>query len=169
MRVADIDETATSAPDDEEEDEGLKPLSDRLVMELTAHRTPGIAQCAGPGPAGRLPRALHAMVCGSSTAYAVDSCIEIEPRNAGFRIAVAGPWRHGLCAWPSPAPRDLGAEPAKGLRGPLGGADRVRQLQPRGAFAHCVAMSVNCRPRPLPAPASARIAHADVLHGTVRP
>jgi len=35
----DIDDTVASTMDEEEEDDGLKPLSDRLVMELTAHRT----------------------------------------------------------------------------------------------------------------------------------
>ena len=87
---ANIDDTATSVTDDEEEDEGLKPLSDRLVMELTAHRTLALRNALAQDPQVAVLAALHAMVLRLFYRYAVDSCVEIEPRNATFGSQVPG-------------------------------------------------------------------------------
>ena len=47
---------------DEEEDDGLKPLSDRLVSELTAHRTLALRDALANDPQVAFLAALHAMV-----------------------------------------------------------------------------------------------------------
>ena len=150
--VEDAEDSVSSAVEDEEEEDGLKPLSDRLVMELTAHRTLALRNAAGAGPAGRLPRGAP---CDDASAV-----LPLRPRQLrrdrtaqrGLRVAGAGPWRHGLCAGHRPAARDLGAQPAQGVGRPLGSADRVRQLQPRGAVRPLRGDERECRPRSLPAP-----------------
>ena len=54
---------ALSAGDDSEpEEEGLKPLSERLVMELTAHRTLALRDALANNPDIAFHAALHALV-----------------------------------------------------------------------------------------------------------
>ena len=160
------DDTVTSASDEEEEDEGLKPLSDRLVMELTAHRTLALRNALAQDPQVAILSALHAMALQLFYRYGVDSCVEIEPRNAAFGAQVPGlgdtayaqaidqsheTWARNLPR----APEDLWEA-----------LTEFDSCSRESLFAHCVAMSVNAvydpyqrRPR--------AIAHADVLAGTV--
>lgn len=46
----DTDDPVASTADEEEEDDSLKPLSDRLVMELTAHRTLALRNALAQDP-----------------------------------------------------------------------------------------------------------------------
>lgn len=92
--VEDADDTATFAADDEDEDEGLKPLSGRLVMELTAHRTLALRNALAQDPQAADLAALHAMVLRLYCRYAVDSCVEIEPRNAWLTRGRGGSGPH---------------------------------------------------------------------------
>lgn len=46
----DADDTVSPAAEDEEEKYGLMPLSDRLVMELTAHRTLALRNALAQDP-----------------------------------------------------------------------------------------------------------------------
>ena len=89
--VENTDDTVTSTADEEEEDDGLKPLSDRLVMELTAYRTQALRNALAQNPQAAFLAALHAMVLRLFYRYAVDSCVEIEPRKRGLWIAGTGP------------------------------------------------------------------------------
>lgn len=88
--LEDADDTVASTSDEEEEDDGLKPFSDRLVMELTAHRTLALRNALAQDPQVAFLAALHAMVLRLFYRYAVDSCVEIEPRNAAFGSQVPG-------------------------------------------------------------------------------
>ncbi|WP_299790798.1 ParB N-terminal domain-containing protein [uncultured Marivita sp.] len=162
----DIDDTVASTTDEEDEDDGLKPLSDRLVMELTAHRTLALRNALAEDPQVAVLAALHAMVLRLFYRYAVDSCVEIEPRNAGFGSQVPGlvdtayaqaidqrqeTWARNL----PKAPEDLWEA-----------LTEFDSCSREALFAHCVSMSVNavydpCQRRPR------AIAHADVLAGTV--
>ena len=162
----DTDDTVVSTTDEEEEDDGLKPLSDRLVMELTAHRHPGIAQCAGPGPAGRLPRGPARDGPAALLPLRRRQLRRDRTAQRRLRIAGAGPRRHGLCAGHRPAPRDLGAEPAEGPEDLWEALTEFDSCSREALFAHCVAMSVNAVHDPYQRRPRA-IAHADVLAGTV--
>ena len=88
-----IDDAVSSsmpAADDDEDDDGHKPLSDRLIMELTAHRTLALRNALAQDPQVAFLAALHAMTLRLFYRFGLDSCIEIEPRNAAFGAQVPG-------------------------------------------------------------------------------
>ena len=160
------DDTVASASDEEEEDDGLKPLSDRLVMELTAHRTLALCNALAQDPQVAFLAALHAMVLRLFYRYAFDSCVEIEPHNAAFGSQVPGlgdtayaqaiDQRHETWARNLPkAPEDLWEA-----------LTEFDSCSREALFAQCVAMSVNAVHDPYQRRPRA-IAHADVLAGTV--
>jgi ParB family chromosome partitioning protein len=164
---AETSDAVSTAPDaEEEEDDGLKPLSDRLVGELTAHRTLALRDRLAGDPQVAFLAALHAMVLRLFYRYGHDSCVEIDPRSAGLGVHAAGlggtAYAHSI---------DRRAETwVKALpKVPEDLWDALTEFDgdSRNAlFAHCVAMTVNAvndpynrRPRAL--------AHAGVLAATV--
>ena len=161
------DATPPDASDEaEEEDDGLKPLSDRLVMELTAHRTLALRDALANDPQTAFLAALHAMTLRLFYHYPLDSCVEITPHSAGFGAQAPGlgdtayalsiddrttSW---LGALPK-APEDLWEA--------LVGFDNDSR---EALFAHCVAMTVNAVQEPYNRRPRA-LAHADVLAATL--
>jgi ParB family transcriptional regulator, chromosome partitioning protein len=164
--VEDAEDSVSSAVGDEEEEDGLKPLSDRLVMELTAHRTVALRNALAQEPQVAYLAALHAMTLRLFYHYGLDSCVEIEPRNAAFGSQVPGlgdtayaqaiDQRHETWA------RNL-PKASEDLWETLTEFDSCSR---EALFAHCVAMSVNAVHDPYQRRPRA-IAHADVLAGTV--
>ncbi len=100
-------------PEPEEEDDGLKPLSDRLVTELTAHRTLALRDALAGDPQTAFLAALHALALRLFYRYGLASCLEIEPRSAGF-----GAQAPGLGRPPRPGPS---------TRAPSAGRKRFRR------------------------------------------
>jgi ParB family transcriptional regulator, chromosome partitioning protein len=145
-----------------EEDEGLKPLPDRLMTELTAHRTLALRQALGEQSDLAFLAALHGLCVKAFYRYALDSCLEIDLKSVGFgaqapalndaALAVSFHRRHQ--AWMAALPD----EPTE-----LWDALTAFDTDSRQAlFAHCVSLAVNAvfethdrRPRAL--------AHADRL------
>lgn len=72
------------ATDEEAEEEGLKPLSERLVMELTAHRTLALRDALANDPDIAFLAVLHAMALQTFYRYATDSCLEITAKSSSF-------------------------------------------------------------------------------------
>lgn len=150
----------------EEEDEGIRPLPDKLLTELTAYRTLALRRAIGDDPAVAFLAALHVLCLKLFYRYGSDSCLEIEPKNVAFGSLAPGLGDTPLAAavdarhhdWSSQLP----AEP-----GDLWAALRTLDVSARQAlFAHCVSLSVNAvheawnrRPR--------AIAHADRLAQTL--
>jgi ParB family transcriptional regulator, chromosome partitioning protein len=162
----DAEDSTLPAAEDEEVEDGLKPLSDRLVMELTAHRTLALRNALAQDPQVAFLAALHAITLRLFYRYAVDSCVEIEPRNAAFGSQVPGlgetayaqeiDQRHETWARNLPkAPEDLWEA-----------LTEFDSCSREALFAHCVAMSVNAVHDPYQRRPRA-IAHADVMAGTV--
>ena len=155
--------SAVSAPPAEpEEDEGLRPIPDRLLSELTAHRTVVLREALGAEPQVAFLAALHALVLRLFYRYALDSCLELDVKSVGFAHQAAGladTWaaksldlRHRQ--WEARLPKEPGE-----LWDGLDGFDTESRSM---LFAHCVAASVNAtfdaynrRPR--------AIVHADRL------
>ena len=151
-----------SEPVEPEEEDGLKPLSDRLLTELTAHRTLGLRQALAEHPDVAFLAALHALALGVFYSYRSDTCLDLELKSVQFgsqapglndtALARAVEARHQ--SWLSTLPKESGE-----LWDALAAFDHdSRQL----LFAHCVSLSVNAvheawnrRPR--------AIAHADRL------
>lgn len=152
----------TGAEPAEEEDDGLRPLSDRLMTELTSFRTVGLRHALGERPDVAFQAALHALTLSVYYHYRTETCLELDLRSPSFGASVPGlagstaaealTARHE--AWRARLPReavDLWTDLA------LLTADEQAAL-----FAHVVSLSVNAvhepwnrRPRAL--------AHADRL------
>ncbi|WP_421871930.1 ParB/RepB/Spo0J family partition protein [Nitratireductor rhodophyticola] len=158
-RAGASDGDATAVP---EEDEGLSPISDRLMTELTVHRTLGLRHALGEHPDTAYRAALHALTLKVFYHYGSDSCLELDLKSVTFGAQAPGlndsvsaeaiRARHET--WTKALPKD----PAD-LWDALGEWDSDSRA---ALFAHVVSLSVNAvyeawnrRPRAL--------AHADRL------
>jgi ParB family chromosome partitioning protein len=77
----------TEAPD---EDDGIRPLSERLVTELTAYRTLALRDALASAPDMAFVAVLHALCLGAFYRYASDTCLEITAKNSGFSTQASG-------------------------------------------------------------------------------
>jgi ParB family chromosome partitioning protein len=145
-----------------EEDEGLSPISDRLMTELTVHRTLGLRQALGGQPQAAFHAAPHALTLKTFYHYGSDSCLELDLKSVSF--GTQAPRLNDSAS--AEAIRVRHESWAKAL--PKESADLWDALQDwdgdsqAGLFAHIVSLSVNAvyepwnrRPRAL--------AHADRL------
>src|SRR5690606_19493098 len=82
-------EADTSAPE-HEGDEGLSPISDRLMTELTAHRTLGLRHALGEQPQIAFHAVLHALTLKVFYHYGSDSCLELDLKSVGFATQAQG-------------------------------------------------------------------------------
>ncbi|HVZ06732.1 DNA-binding protein [Rhodopila sp.] len=81
----------TTEPDAEpEEDEGLSPISDRLMTELTAHRTLGLRHALGERPDVAFLAALHTLTLKTFYHYGSDSCLELDLKSVSFGTQAPG-------------------------------------------------------------------------------
>lgn len=145
-----------------EEDEGLRPLPERLMTELTAHRTLALRDVLAADPDTAFLAMLHALCLKLFYRHASDSCLEIEAKCVVF-----GQQAPGLADAPSAKAiearhRDW-ADQLPGEPAALWDALTAFEHDSRQAlFAHCVGQTLNAvyeawnrRPRAL--------AHADRL------
>jgi len=134
---------ATDGPTEPEEDEGLRPIPDRLLTELTAHRTLALRHALGERPDIAFLAALHALALGVFYTYRSDTCLELDIKSVQFgsqapglndtALARALDERHQ--AWRSTLPKESGE---------LWEALETFDAASRDAlFAHCVSLSVN--------------------------
>ncbi|MDR3402402.1 MAG: hypothetical protein P4L99_07880, partial [Chthoniobacter sp.] len=147
---------------EEPEEDGLKPLPDRLMTELTAHRTLALRQALGESPDMAFVAALHVLCLKLFYRYGAESCLEIEAKSVIFgaqapglndtAIAKAVDNRHR--AWSAKLPQEPGE-----LWDALLGFDHDSRY---GLFAHCTALTVNAMHEPWNRRPRA-LAHADRL------
>ncbi|QBF31849.1 ParB/RepB/Spo0J family partition protein [Thalassococcus sp. S3] len=163
--VADTSDPVTDQ-DEDEDDDGTKPLSDRLVCELTAHRTMALRDALSNDPQLAMLACLHAMVLQLFYHYGQDSCVEISPRSTQFgsqapnlgNAAYVQSIDLAIETWAGSLPK----QPED-----LWGALTEWDSDSRDAlFAHCVAMTVNAVQEPHHRKPR-QIAHADVLASTL--
>jgi ParB family chromosome partitioning protein len=152
-------EPEVSSPADQEEpeeDEGLKPIPDRLMTELTAYRTLALRDALAQNPDVAFLPAFYR--CTS------ESCVEIDVKSVVFGNQAPGlndpPLRR-----PSTTGITVGPSSCRGSRASCGTHSFDTDSR-QALFAHCVALSVNAvheswnrRPRVL--------AHADRVAGAV--
>ncbi len=159
---------AGPAPSPEpEEDEGIKPLPDRLLAELTTHRTLALRHAIGERPDVALLAALHALCLQVFYPYALDTCLELDLRHVALTAQAPGLSETATAqaigarhqAWAAFLPREAGD-----LWQALSATDEDTRQR---LFAHCVGCAVNAvheawnrRPRAL--------AHADRLAEAVQ-
>ena len=158
-------ETIQAGPDvaaDPEEEDCIKPLPDRLLTELTAHRTLALRHALGDHPEVAFMAALHALCLKLFYHYGLDSCLELDVKSVAFSAQAPGLNDTGLARtltdrhqfWQASMPRQ--PEDLWEALSRLGHPER------QSLFAHCVGLSVNAvheayhrRPKAL--------AHADML------
>jgi ParB family chromosome partitioning protein len=75
---------------DAEEDDGLKPLSERLITELTAHRTLALRDALANEPAVAFAAVLHALCLGAFYRMSSGTCLEISTKSASFSTQSPG-------------------------------------------------------------------------------
>ena len=150
---------ATGEPEDED---GIKPLPDRLVTELTCHRTLALRDALANDPDIAFLGVLHALCLQSFYFRGSASCLEVTAKSAGFSAQAPGlsdsatakaiEERHER--WEHQLPQD----PAE-LWEKLTSFDADSRAV---LMAHCVSLSVNAVHEPW-SRGGDRIAHADQL------
>jgi ParB family chromosome partitioning protein len=145
-----------------EEDDGIKPLADRLVTELTAHRTLALRDALANDPGTAFVAVLYTLCL--STFYRMSSatCLEISAKSASFNAQAPGladtasakaiETRHQQWSKQLPKAED-------DLWDALVAFDSDSQT---ALFAHCASLSVNAVHEPWNRNPR-RIAHADRL------
>ena len=144
----------------EEDDEGVRPLSDRLMAELTAHRTLALREAVANDPDTAFLAMLHAVCLKLFYRFGLDSCLEVDAKSVlfgsqveglgGMAYATAIDARHG--AWSAQLPKDTAD-----LWDVLSGLDSDSR---QALFAHCVGLTINATCQPYDRRPKA-IAHAD--------
>jgi ParB family chromosome partitioning protein len=160
-----------AAPDGDGEtgrtDQG-KPLSEKLVTELTAYRTAGLRNALAEHSATAMTAVVHALAAAifyAGTGWI--SCLEIVPRSASLAAHAPGidecpamtaiAERHA--AWERRMPED-----AERLWDFVAGLDQAEQVQ---LLAHCASLTVNAMHLPKRRTEAAALAQADVLAQTL--
>jgi ParB family chromosome partitioning protein len=135
--------TGGEASPAEDEDDAIAPLPERLLIELTAHRTLALRDAVAKNPHVAMTALLHKLCLDTFQHGARDACLEASVRHVFFpvqaadlkesTVAKAVAERHE--AWKADLPRD-----ATGLWDWLSalGEDRRAML-----LAHCVSFGVN--------------------------
>jgi len=155
-------EPVAGQPAEEEIDEPGRPLPDRLISEMTVHRTIALRDALAGHPDLAFLAVLHALCLSLFSRGAFDTCLEIEAKSLAYAqqpaglaetpCAVAIAARHQ--AWAEQLPRD----PDRMWEALVAFDHDSRQA----LFAHCASLTINAlyegwnrRPRAL--------AHADRL------
>jgi len=145
----------------EEEDETIKPLPDRLVLDLTAVRTVALRNALANDTVIAFIAVLHAFVLKSFYVYGSDSCLEITLQSAKFSQTPGlgeTVWAKEIDQRHEGWGQDLPKDP-NDLWDFLVKLDEVsRQV----LFAHCASLSLNAVIEPWNK-RSRSIAHADQL------
>jgi ParB family chromosome partitioning protein len=154
------------ASEPSEEDECIRPLSDKLLTELTAYRTLALREAVGNEPAIAYLAALHALCLKLFYRYGTNTCLEIEPKSVMFGAQAPGLADTPLAVRVDARHRNwaehLPEEPGE-LWDVLGSFDTDSR---DALFAHCVSLTINAVVEPYNRRPKA-IAHADHMAKTV--
>ena len=147
---------------DREKDEGIRPLPDRLLTELTAHRTLALRVALGEHREVAFLAALHVFCLRVFYGYGLNSCLELDVKSAAFTAQAPGLNDTALARALTDRHQFWLATMPKHPDDLWGALSRLDGPQREALFAHCVGLSVNAvheaynrRPKAL--------AHADVL------
>ncbi|MCQ1570279.1 ParB/RepB/Spo0J family partition protein [Neorhizobium galegae] len=157
---------AAAAPSDvidqvDDEGEAIKPLPDRLVLDLTAARTIALRNALANDPLMAFIAVLHAFVLKTFYLYGSDSCLELTLQCARFSQTPGlgeTVWAKEIDqrqeAWGHDLPKD-----ANDVWAFLIALDEVSR---QALFAHCASLSINAVIEPWNKRTRA-LAHADLL------
>ena len=150
----------------DEHDGGVRPLSDRLTTELTAHRTRALRDAVANDPDTAFLAMLHALCLKLFYRFGLDSCLEVEVKSVLFGTQIEGladmPTRPRSTRGTAPGrPSCRRIPPTSGMSSPISRDSR------QALFAHCVGLTINATYQPYDRPPKA-IAHADRVAEAVR-
>jgi ParB family chromosome partitioning protein len=150
---------AVSSDQVEEEDDTVRPLPDRLILDLTAARTIALRNALGNDPIMAFIAVLHSFVLKIFYLYGSDSCLELTLQSAKFSQTPGladTPWAKEIDqrqeAWGQDLPKDQSA-----LWDYLIQLDEISR---QALFAHCASLSLNAVVEPWNKRSRA-LAHAD--------
>ncbi|MGX5805647.1 DNA-binding protein [Bradyrhizobium sp. Arg314] len=149
---------------DEPEEEGIKPLPERLVFDLTAQKTLALRNALASNVDIAFVTVLHALVLQVFYRFAKDSCLEVTMLSNNFGQVeglVETPWAKEIAERHEAWDRDM--PDSDGLWEFLLGLDEASR---KALFAHCASLSLNAvveawNKRP------GALAHADALATTL--
>jgi ParB family chromosome partitioning protein len=91
ISVGGVPGTAAEPDDEDEQDDMLRPLPDRLITELTTHRTLALRDAVATSPQIAFAAVLHALVLDSFYHYSSGtSCVEISVRGGSLGTHAPG-------------------------------------------------------------------------------
>ena len=85
-----IEAGSPPAAEPPDEDDGVKPLPERLVTELTAHRTLALRDALAGDPDTAFLAVWHVLCLKTFYRYAVDTCLEIDVKSTSFATQSPG-------------------------------------------------------------------------------
>ena len=145
-----------------EEEDGIKPLPDRLLTELTTHRTLALRVALGEHRDVAFLAALHAFCLRVFYGYGLNTCLELDVKSVTFHAQAPGLNDTMLARTLAQRQQDWSAKLPKQPEDLWDTLAGLGELSREALFAHCVGLSVNAvheaysrRPQAL--------AHADVL------
>ncbi|MGE0282676.1 MAG: ParB/RepB/Spo0J family partition protein [Rhizobiaceae bacterium] len=151
---------------DEPEEEGIKPLPERLVFDLTAQKTLALRNALAGNVDIAFVTVLHALVLQVFYRFAKDSCLEITMTSNSFgqvQGLAETPWAKEIAERHEAWDRDIPDE-ATDLWDFLLGLDEDSR---KALFAHCASLSLNAVVEPWNKRPGA-IAHAEALAATIQ-
>ena len=149
---------------EEPEDEGIKPLPERLVCDLTAQKTLALRNALASDVDIALVAVLHALVRQVFYRFAKDSCLEISLTSNSFgqvQGLAETPWAKEIAERHEGWDRDM--PESDSLWNFLLGLDEASR---KALFAHCASLSLNAVVEPWNKRPGA-LAHADALAATL--
>lgn len=151
---------------DDGEEDGIKPLPDRLVFDLTAQRTLALRNALAGEVDIAFVAAIHAFVLQVFYRLAPDTCLEISMKSGSFSQVdglAETSWAKEIAERHEAWDRDLPDE-AERLWDFLLTLDEASR---KALFAHCVSLTLNAVVEPWNRRSKA-LAHADVLSGSLQ-
>lgn len=149
---------------EEAEDEGIKPLPERLVFDLTAQKTLALRNALASDVDIAFVAVLHALVRQVFYHFAKDSCLEISLTSNSFgqvQGLAETPWAKEIAERHEAWDRDMPDNDR--LWDFLLGLDEASR---KALFAHCASLSLNAVVEPWNKRPGA-LAHADALAATI--
>jgi ParB family transcriptional regulator, chromosome partitioning protein len=151
-----------SQPEALNEDEAIRPLSDRLVTELTASRTVALRDALAGEPGVAFQAVLHALCLATFYRYASDTCLEITAKSSGFTAQAPGS-AETPSAKAIETRHDQWAKQLPEMPADLWNALMALDADSEAAlFAHCASLTVNVVKEPWNGRSGA-FAHGDLL------
>jgi ParB family transcriptional regulator, chromosome partitioning protein len=152
---------------DLDEDDGVKPLSERLVTELTAHRTLALRDAMANDPGTAFAAVLYTLCLGAFYRVSSISCLEISVKSTSFSAQAPG-LSDSVSAKAIDARHDQWAKQLPEDEAHLWDAVMAFDRDSQAAlFAHCASLSLNAVHEPWNRNPR-RLAHADTLARAVK-